>query len=239
MGRYWVTIPPAAAGLPDSSVAEDDPTILSALEETNGQAVGPILSTGGERNVREPGEKRDTNVREPGEKRERSVREPGDNRGTSAEHPKPSPNPVPEAVPGPGPGPKEGSAGADPCRPAVNRSADVRAVFSHYRTYHPKVPPKPKSTSKEWRAVRARLEEGYSTEDLCEAIDGIHKTPYNLGANDRDGKYLGLELIMRTSDNVARFIENSRDPPRPRNDRERRTLEAAERFLEGLGHGPE
>ena len=31
----------------------------------------------------------------------------------------------------------------------------------------------------------ARLDEGHTVERLCKAIDGMHKIPHNLGANDR------------------------------------------------------
>jgi len=48
------------------------------------------------------------------------------------------------------------------------------------------------------------------------AIDGCHKTPHNLGDNDRNQKFLGLELIMRSSDQVIRFLENAKNPPKPK-----------------------
>jgi hypothetical protein len=110
-----------------------------------------------------------------------------------------------------------------------DRTAEARQVCDHYRTYHPKAHTTAKS--KEWRSVQARLAEGFTAEDLIEAIDGAHLTPYNLGANDRGQKYLGLELILRTGDQVTRFIENNRDPPRPVNDRERRSLDGAREWL--------
>ena len=104
--------------------------------------------------------------------------------------------------------------------------------MDHYRTYHPTTLPKLRSGAKEYKAVRARLEEGHTVADLCEAIDGCHKTPHNLGANERGSKYLGLELICRTSDQVTRFIEANRNPPRPTNDKERRTLEACASWIQ-------
>jgi hypothetical protein len=93
-------------------------------------------------------------------------------------------------------------------------------VHAHYRHYHPRVPATLDSTSKEAKAIRARLKAGWSVADLCLAIDGCHQTPHNLGQNERGQKYLGLELIMRTCSQVQRFVEHAqrgtgRPGPRP------------------------
>lgn len=104
-------------------------------------------------------------------------------------------------------------------------------MVNHWCQYHVRGRP----GAKERRKIADRLGDGFGVSDLIEAIDGCHKTPHNLGANDQDQKYLSLELIMRTSDQVARFIENNENPPRPRNDKERRVLEASERWLERMG----
>jgi hypothetical protein len=91
-------------------------------------------------------------------------------------------------------------------------SEEVRSVYAHYREHHPRCPEVIRSTSKEWRAIKDRLEDGFSVDSLCQAIDGCHKTPHNLGKNDRGQKYLALELIMRTSGHVTRFIEAFDEP---------------------------
>lgn len=151
-------------------------------------------------------------------------------------HPQPQPQPQPlsEPVQEPEPLPEDsGVASATPCRAAP----DVRRVFDHYRAYHPKSHPKPKSTSKEWRNVCDRLKDGYTADDLCRAVDGIHRIPYNLGANDQGREYLSLELIVRNSSNVAKYIEAADHPPQPQSERERRTLDAAQRWLERAKDG--
>lgn len=113
----------------------------------------------------------------------------------------------------------------------VDRSADIRAVFEHYRKYHPKSHPKPKSTSKEWRLIRARLDDGYSVADLCLAIDGNHKCPWNCGENPGNKLYQSLELIVRDGSKVAHFIEYA-DGPRPVvSEKSARALRAAQDFL--------
>jgi hypothetical protein len=86
VGKYWVTIPSQYEGLPDGSVAEDDPVILATSEEENredNQLSSPPVE------------------KEPWDNRGTTVGQPGDNRGTSAEHPKPTPSPVPDPVPDP------------------------------------------------------------------------------------------------------------------------------------------
>jgi hypothetical protein len=101
-------------------------------------------------------------------------------------------------------------------------------VFSHYRKYHPRSLPKVKSTSKEYRAVRARFAEGYSAADLCEAIDGIHVTPHNMGQNEQGTQFLALELCLRNAGQVDRFRENARNPPKqsPTSKGAQQTIEA-------------
>lgn len=97
---------------------------------------------------------------------------------------------------------------------AVDRSEDVRAVYAGYRSLHPKIPAEINSGSKEYQAIRARLEEGFTIADLCKAIAGMHRTPHNQGVNDRGQKYLGLGLCMRNRDQVIRFMEAA-DGPAP------------------------
>jgi hypothetical protein len=74
----------------------------------------------------------------------------------------------------------------------------IRSVFAHYRTYHPRACPNPKSTSTEWRKIRARMEGGYSASDLCEAIDGYHKDQWHI-----ENGQLSLELMMRDDSHVT------------------------------------
>ena len=82
----------------------------------------------------------------------------------------------------------------------------IRSVIEPYRTYHP-TSGIPDSKSKEWKAIAARLKEQFTADVLKAAIDGMHRTPHNLGQNDRGQKYLGLELCMRTASQVQRFVE--------------------------------
>ena len=98
--------------------------------------------------------------------------------------------------------------------PVQNGTAsDVLAVFAHYRTYHPRAFKNPKSTSKEWKAIKARLAEGSTVDDLCLAIDGCHRSPWHQGRNDRKTKYDSLELITRSGSKVIEFIALAEQHP--------------------------
>lgn len=98
----------------------------------------------------------------------------------------------------------------------ADRRRDILAVFDHYRIVHPRAHLKPTAKMDEWKKINARLDEGSTVEELCKAIDGMHVTPHNLGENGRGTKYLQLELCMRTSGQVLRFIENADEPPKTR-----------------------
>lgn len=68
--------------------------------------------------------------------------------------------------------------------------------------------PTARFTKERVKAVKMRLEEGYSVEDLKTAILGCSVTPHNIGKNDRNEVYDDLELICRKGTQVERFIGN-------------------------------
>lgn len=119
---------------------------------------------------------------------------------------------------------------------------DVRAVFNHYRLHHPRAFPRPRSDSKEWRAIAARMREGYGLNHLCRAIDGYHASPWHQGENDRGSKFLDLSLIMRDGSHVAKGIELADGPAPVASEKELRGQRAAVNVLErarqlGFGGG--
>lgn len=97
------------------------------------------------------------------------------------------------------------SCGAQPDR----RAKEIHEVFDHYRTIHTRAHKNPDSKLKEWKAIAARLREGYTVQDLVDAINGMHQTPHNCGQNERNQQYLGLELCMRNASQVERFRETA------------------------------
>jgi uncharacterized protein YdaU (DUF1376 family) len=87
---------------------------------------------------------------------------------------------------------------------SADKSTDV---FSHWK----KVMGKNNSSkfnAKRKAAVKSRLKEGYTAEQIIQAIDGCAVTPHNMGQNDRGELFNDLELICRNGSNVERFAGN-------------------------------
>lgn len=111
----------------------------------------------------------------------------------------------------------------------------IRAVFDHWRMYHSQACPRPSGESKEWKKIRDRLGEGYTVAQLCRAIDGMHKSPFHLGENDRGTKYLKLELCMRDAGHVEQFLEVIADHEKRApvlSEKTKRTLRAVDSWAE-------
>ena len=102
------------------------------------------------------------------------------------------------------------TAGAVP----TDASSPALKVFEHWKARMRKGG-KAKFKGKRRRAVEARLRDGYTVEELCEAVDGCAVTPHNLGLNESGQRYDDLELICRNEAQVERFQQNARAPPKP------------------------
>lgn len=94
------------------------------------------------------------------------------------------------------------SGGEEPV--SDSRSAQAQRVFEHWRTVMAK-DGKTKFDGKRKSNVLARLKAGYSAEDLMLAVDGCHRTPFNMGRNDSNKPFNDLELICRDSKHVDEF----------------------------------
>lgn len=62
--------------------------------------------------------------------------------------------------------------------------------------------------------VRKRLQEGYSVEDLCAAVDGWRHSPHHRGENVSGTIYNDLGLLLRDAEHVDRFIGLALSPRR-------------------------
>ena len=125
-----------------------------------------------------------------------------------------------------------------PSSKADDKGDEIREVFEHYRTYHPKSFPKPTSKMKEWGKIRDRLKDGYSVDDLKTAIDGNHSSPFHCGENTEQAKYNSLELIVRDSGKVTQFIELAQARAGPvLSQKTMRTHRAKENYLLRFGDG--
>jgi hypothetical protein len=101
----------------------------------------------------------------------------------------------------------------------LQASSDVQQVVDHWLAKPQQSGRKPTkwsslaSSSDEYRKIKARLKEGFSVDQLKKAIDGAHKTPHNLGDNDRDQVYLSMKIIFKDMSQVQRFMGNDDNPP--------------------------
>ncbi|QKQ48508.1 hypothetical protein [Achromobacter denitrificans] len=123
---------------------------------------------------------------------------------------------APSPSPSPSPSPKDQtplSADADrgaPAdvqeSPAAPKPDPVQEVFAYWQ----EVMNSPRSVldDKRRKVIRGALKAGHSADDLRRAIRGCSKTPHNMGQNDRREKYNGIELILRSADQIDRFIAN-------------------------------
>lgn len=86
--------------------------------------------------------------------------------------------------------------------PTKHRGA-ISEVVEYYRQFHPRSRAGKATAQK----ILERFNEGYTVQDLCDAIQGCHLSPFHQGQNDRQRKYLSLELIVRNAENVAQFLD--------------------------------
>jgi len=64
-----------------------------------------------------------------------------------------------------------------------------------------------KLTAKRDKAIKARLKEGYTVEQIKQAIDGCRNDPFSMGQNDRQKPFNDIELICRTGEKLESFME--------------------------------
>ncbi len=82
-----------------------------------------------------------------------------------------------------------------------SRSERILEVITHYQTYFPRSCPKPSPKSRYWRAISARLNEGFSVEECKQAIDGCCQDPWH-----KDKKKHELIYIVRNDEQVHKFM---------------------------------
>ena len=129
-----------------------------------------------------------------------------------AEPMKPNPEPEPEDHPEPL---ATVASPSQPKQPNVNSWAPVIAsIFAYWQAVlnHPRA----KLDANRRRCIVNALKLGFSEEELKKAIDGISKTPHNMGINDRGEVYDGLHIVFRNSEQIERFIRNFDTPPTTR-----------------------
>jgi hypothetical protein len=84
----------------------------------------------------------------------------------------------------------------------TDRIADVfahwKAIMGHERA---------RMDVKRAQAIRDRLRDGYSVDDLMLAIEGCASSAFHMGENDRRQVYDSVTLILRDADHTDKFIQ--------------------------------
>ncbi len=88
-------------------------------------------------------------------------------------------------------------------RRAPPKRDDSLAVFEHWQGVmgHRTA----KLDAKRVKAIKGRLKDGYTVDDLCRAIDGCKLSPHHQGKNDAGTIYDDIELICRDGPHVDNF----------------------------------
>lgn len=90
-------------------------------------------------------------------------------------------------------------------------ASHVDEIFNHWREVmnHPRS----RMDAKRKKLINDAIKTGYTTDDLKLAITGCSKTPHNMGQNDNGQRYDGLHIILKSADQIDRFIQNSNSKP--------------------------
>lgn len=96
--------------------------------------------------------------------------------------------------------------GPDVRAAAAKTNEAVKAVFEYWQAEHGKQ--RSRFDRKRAALIKARLSEGFSVEQLCQAIRGARREPWLMGRDPRASRtYNGLETLLREAAQVERLIE--------------------------------
>jgi hypothetical protein len=95
------------------------------------------------------------------------------------------------------------------CKPTVDQHYySIRVVFNFWKAVMIKSDAT-KLDGKRSTAIKNRLRDGYTVDQIKQAIDKCSLTPHNMGQNNQGQKYNDIELICRNASNLERFIEST------------------------------
>lgn len=101
---------------------------------------------------------------------------------------------------------KSDSKNKTPVSAKANNS--VFEIFSYWKEVMKKTN-QAKLTKERDKLIKARLDEGYTVDQIKMAIYGCSVTPHNMGQNENGKRYDGIELICRSGSHVERFANNA------------------------------
>lgn len=112
--------------------------------------------------------------------------------------------------------PPQGRTGATP-EPKPNLASQIRIVFEHWQRVRKH--PAAKLDKTRGGKIKARLSEGFSVEQLCQAIDGVAKSEWHCGDNPSGTNYDDVVHILRDAPQVEKFMalgaKRTKPGPRP------------------------
>lgn len=122
---------------------------------------------------------------------------------------------------GEGKGTREGTEYTSPSAPAPRapkpglvKSDSTDRVFAHWVATMGKDPARSRLNAARKAKLKARRSEGYTDEQLCQAVDGCRLSPFHMGQNDRGEVYTDLATILRDGTTVEKHIERVTNAPR-------------------------
>lgn len=84
-------------------------------------------------------------------------------------------------------------------------SGDAETVFGAWVVATGRDPVRTKLTAQRRSKIRARLSEGYSVGDLVAAVQGVSRSAFHMGDNDRRQRFDDLTVVLRDGGQVEKF----------------------------------
>lgn len=94
---------------------------------------------------------------------------------------------------------------------AENQSSRVLSIFSYWAEVMGKSLSQCKLTPKREKAIKGRLKDGYTVEQIKKAIENCRADPFSMGKNDRQKPFNDIELICRSGEKLEGFIDGRVD----------------------------
>lgn len=91
--------------------------------------------------------------------------------------------------------------------------SEAASVFLYWVDTMEKAPGSTRLTKARHRLITARQKEGYSEEQMRQAIDGCRASPHHRGENETGTVYDSLELILRSGAKVEQFMGYAHSGP--------------------------
>jgi hypothetical protein len=108
---------------------------------------------------------------------------------------------------------RESQGSNEPLSATAARKADVaQDLFDLWIAETGRNPNQNRLTKSRRRMVNGRVNDGYTVEQLQQAIRGIAASPYHRGENPQGTRYDTFDFIMRSGENVEKGIERAAAP---------------------------